>query len=41
MAQGKAKKMWALPGAELTAPASLLMHGGDPAMLSSARAPRS
>jgi glyoxylase-like metal-dependent hydrolase (beta-lactamase superfamily II) len=33
MAQGKAKKMWALPGAELTAPASLLMHGGDPAML--------
>jgi N-acyl homoserine lactone hydrolase len=29
MAEGKAKKMWALPGAELTAPASLLMHGGS------------
>src|ERR1035441_7567521 len=28
MADGKAKKMWALPGAQLTAPASLLMHGG-------------
>ena len=24
-----AKRMWALPGAELTAPSSLLMHGGD------------
>ena len=33
MAEGKAKKMWALPGAQLTAPASLLMHGGDPANL--------
>ncbi len=29
MKHGNAKKMWALPGAELTAPASLLMHGGD------------
>ncbi|HVA68811.1 MAG TPA: N-acyl homoserine lactonase family protein [Candidatus Binataceae bacterium] len=29
----KAKKMWALPGAELTAPASLLMHGGDATLL--------
>src|SRR5882724_8894643 len=29
MVQAKAKKMWALPGAELTAPTSLLMHGGD------------
>ena len=29
MAEGKAKKMWALPGAVLTAPQSLLMHGGD------------
>ena len=33
MANGKAKKMWALPGAELTAPASLLMHGGGDALL--------
>jgi glyoxylase-like metal-dependent hydrolase (beta-lactamase superfamily II) len=33
MAEGKAKKMWALPGAELTAPASLLMHGGGPELL--------
>lgn len=29
MSQGKARKMFALPGAELTAPTSLLMHGGD------------
>src|SRR5215467_10769687 len=28
-----ARKMWALPGAELTAPASLLMHGGDATLL--------
>src|SRR5713101_3996465 len=27
------RKMWALPGAELTAPASLLMHGGDATLL--------
>ena len=33
MAEGKARKMWALPGAELTAPASLLMHGGGPELL--------
>jgi N-acyl homoserine lactone hydrolase len=33
VANGKAKKMWALPGAELTAPASLLMHGGDDTLL--------
>jgi N-acyl homoserine lactone hydrolase len=33
MADGKAKKMWALPGAVLTAPASLLMHGGDATLL--------
>ena len=33
MAEGKAKKMWALPGAQLTAPQSLLMHGGDPTMM--------
>jgi N-acyl homoserine lactone hydrolase len=33
MAEGIAKKMWALPGAELTAPASLLMHGGDETLL--------
>jgi N-acyl homoserine lactone hydrolase len=33
MAEGKAKKMWALPGAQLTAPASLLMHGGDATLL--------
>ena len=33
MANGKAKKMWALPGAQLTAPASLLMHGGGDALL--------
>lgn len=29
MAQAKVKRMWALPGAELTAPMSLLMSGGD------------
>jgi N-acyl homoserine lactone hydrolase len=29
MAEGKVTKLWALPGAVLTAPASLLMHGGD------------
>ena len=29
MADGKAKRMWALPGADLTVPQSLLMHGGD------------
>jgi len=29
MAEGKAKRMWALPGAELTVPTALLMHGGD------------
>lgn len=28
-----AKKMWALPGAQLTAPEALLMHGGDPAKM--------
>jgi glyoxylase-like metal-dependent hydrolase (beta-lactamase superfamily II) len=33
MADGKAKKMWALPGAQLTAPASLLMHGGGDTLL--------
>lgn len=33
MAEGKAKKMWALPGAQLTAPASLLMHGGDDTLI--------
>lgn len=35
MADGKAKRMWALPGAEITAPRSLLMHGGsnDPVTL--------
>jgi N-acyl homoserine lactone hydrolase len=33
MADGKAKKMWALTGAQLTAPASLLMHGGDATLL--------
>ena len=33
MAEGKAKRMWALPGAELTAPASLLMHGGSDELL--------
>jgi len=33
MAEGKVRKMWALPGAELTAPASLLMHGGDDTLL--------
>jgi N-acyl homoserine lactone hydrolase len=33
MVDGKARKMWALPGAELTAPASLLMHGGDNTLL--------
>ena len=27
MADGKAKRMWALPNAELTVPRSLLMHG--------------
>jgi N-acyl homoserine lactone hydrolase len=29
MAQSKVKRMWALPGAELTAPMSLLVQGGD------------
>src|SRR5437667_9831898 len=29
MADGKARKMWALPGADLTVPRSLLMHGAD------------
>ncbi len=29
MANGKARRMWVLPGAELTVPKSLLMHGGD------------
>src|SRR5580658_5102487 len=33
MAEGKARKMWALPGAQLTAPQSLLMHGGDATMM--------
>lgn len=33
MASGKAKRMWALPGAELTAPKSLLMHGGDDTLI--------
>ena len=33
MAEGKAKKMWALPGAQLTAPQSLLMHGGDATLM--------
>ena len=33
MAEGKARKLWALPGAVLTAPASLLMHGGDATLL--------
>ena len=33
MAEGKAKKMWALPGAVLTAPQALLMHGGDATMM--------
>jgi N-acyl homoserine lactone hydrolase len=28
MAEGKVKRMWALPNAEITAPKSLLMHGG-------------
>jgi N-acyl homoserine lactone hydrolase len=29
MAEGKVKRMWALPNAEITAPKSLLMHGGS------------
>src|ERR1700680_738030 len=29
MADGKVKRMWALPNAEITAPKSLLMHGGS------------
>jgi len=29
MPDGKAKRMWALPNAELTVPRSLLMHGGS------------
>lgn len=33
MAEGKAKRMWALPGAELTVPRALLMHGGDNTMV--------
>ena len=33
MAEGKVNKLWALPGAVLTAPASLLMHGGDDTLL--------
>ena len=30
MADGKARRMWALPNAELTVPQALLMHGGAP-----------
>jgi N-acyl homoserine lactone hydrolase len=30
MADGKAKRMWALPNAEITVPKSLLMHGAPP-----------
>ncbi len=33
MAEAKVKRMWALPGAELTVPRSLLMHGGDPSLV--------
>ena len=33
MAEGKVTKLWALPGAVLTAPASLLMHGGEATLL--------
>ncbi len=29
MAEGKAKRMWALPGAEFTANAAAMMHGGS------------
>ena len=33
MAEAKVKRMWALPGAELTVPRSLLMHGGDQSLV--------
>ena len=33
MAESKARRMWALPGAQLSAPMSLLMQGGDDTML--------
>ncbi|MEA2626966.1 MAG: hypothetical protein QOD06_3011, partial [Candidatus Binatota bacterium] len=33
MAEGRAKKMWAIPGAELTVPRSLLMHGADESLV--------
>ena len=33
MAESKARRMWALPGAQLSAPMSLLMQGGDNTML--------
>ena len=33
MADSKARRMWALPGAQLSAPMSLLMQGGDNTML--------
>src|SRR5580658_7605 len=33
MADSKARRMWALPGAQLSAPLSLLMQGGDNTML--------
>jgi N-acyl homoserine lactone hydrolase len=33
MAESKVRRMWALPGAQLSAPMSLLMQGGDNAML--------
>ena len=29
MAEGKAKRMWALPGAEFIANAAAMMHGGS------------
>lgn len=33
MAESKVRRMWALPGAQLSAPMSLLMQGGDDKML--------
>src|ERR1700676_4835252 len=33
MAESKVRRMWALPGAQLSAPMSLLMQGGDSTML--------
>ena len=33
MAESKVRRMWALPGAQLSAPMSLLMQGGDNTML--------